>query len=359
MTLSTPQRPWRLAVVGVLGWLVFTLIAAFVDGETVAAQAARDGSRAAAAAFLTLAIGGGLLQWWQRREWQRRTQWVAVDLLDRAMRRLATLTAAAFDVASASVPGTEASVPLSQVFCLRWSPVKDRAIREDAEAVTAALNTRALADWGGLPAAAGTGPNVTDSAGAVDRLQASADDLWDAVREVSGYLDDRQGPALLTAASDLHAAVRGVADPVPGDQVPPQFVLPLVATQLGSVVEGTAGVARELDAAYGAVRRHISDETLLGRLDKQEQRCSEHDEEVQALLDARLEAMAIAREAQRAGADLADSGEAFLAEMRQLLDAPDLDAETLRLVRDALDQVGRITDELDQGLRDEGHQPSS
>ncbi|MFH5822294.1 hypothetical protein [Georgenia sp. AZ-5] len=348
MSLSTPRRPWRLAVAGVVGWVVLTLLSALVQGDTALHETARDGLRAAAAAFATLALGGGLLELWQRREWRRRTQWVAFDLIDRSMRRLANVAAGGFDVVTASAP-----VLLSQVYCLPWTVVRERAVKECAEVVSTALVTQALAEWG-----EGNPPdNVrhhADDVATLGHLQDRADDLWSVVQELSAYLDDQLGPELLTAAGELHSAVRGVVEPAPGDVVPESLVLPLVATQLGKVIAGTEPVARCLDRAYAEALRHVTDEKLRERLEQEEHHCSKGEKGLKALLDAWVEEARQHRELDRASTSFTETGADLIGTLREVIDAPDADAETVRLVREALEEVERVTDELLKQLRDPG-----
>lgn len=103
--MSWPRRPLRLAVAAFVAWAALTVIGEFLIGEfldqgSTWERIAHDGLGAIQTLLLAVVVGGGLLEWWQRREWQRRTQWIAFSLLNQAMRQLANLASKVVDVAS-------------------------------------------------------------------------------------------------------------------------------------------------------------------------------------------------------------------------------------------------------------------
>jgi hypothetical protein len=87
--MSWPRRPLRLAVAAFVAWAALTVIGEFLIGEfldqgSTWERIAHDGLGAIQTLLLAVVVGGGLLEWWQRREWQRRTQWIAFSLLNQA-----------------------------------------------------------------------------------------------------------------------------------------------------------------------------------------------------------------------------------------------------------------------------------
>jgi hypothetical protein len=217
--------------------------------------------------------------------------------------------------------------------------------------MTEALVGRVLAEWD-KPGAPGQPAPRSAAGGVLDRLQARADALWEVTQELAGYLDDTHGPRLLTSVSELHAAVRRVVDPVPGDAVPAELMPALVGTQLGEVIKATAPVASGLGSAYADLRRHVTDQDLRRRLEEQERTCTSCDRALEELLDAAATAAALARDSERSGAAFAASGQDLLVQLRQLVEAPDADEETVRLVTEALDQARGLTDGLLREMTD-------
>jgi hypothetical protein len=349
MSLAAPRRPWRWAVVAAATWLVLVVVAATVEGDSIVADVAREVLSTAAAAALAVAAGGGLLGWWQQREWRNRTQWVTVDLVDRTMRRLAGVAAAAFDVADAAVPGTASITPLSQVFRLRWSDVREDAVHQESEALRATLMAWAATDAPATATTASVGPSAVTHGLRRSRttiLQERADALWDTLQELTAYLDDHHGPRLLTVAGELHAAVRDVADPIPGDNddgsLDAQLWM-LVAVQLGRVVDGAGAVAGALDSAYATVRGRLGDADLIARVSADDRIAAGQDGGLRTLLASHSEAAAGLAAFDTGTTDTLTAAQEIVTSAREILDDP---ASTDQERADAQDAIAEVTDVL-------------
>lgn len=267
MRTESPRR-WYVILGGVAGWVSCTWVALFLDGALQANNGtdeilwgvAVDLFRTAATLFGALAIGGGLLGAWQRRQWRLRTQWVASDLLDRAMSEVAHLAAAARAVSDAmGRKSTWEDAAFYQVFTYPFTEVKARALAGEADSVVMEHAEKLkIVD---LP---------TDQ---LDRLirehhlmREAADQLWSAVTELSQYVDDWQSSEILRATSELHSHVRMTVDPTPGTEIPGWGRVAFTVTSLGTAFKATVSVAKALDGAFTAVRRRAKGE-LKDRMD--------------------------------------------------------------------------------------------
>jgi hypothetical protein len=159
--------------------------------KSAADRFVHDGLQTIATVFLALGVGGGLLELWQRREWQRRTQWIPFNLLNQAMRQVAVLVSKSVElVAPSDDDGSVAS--FSGVFILPWSAVGDRTIQVQGQAVASTLpvlfgDRTAVTDDEASPYQG----RVTEQLQAVgSELEGHADRLWSLASELGAYVDD-------------------------------------------------------------------------------------------------------------------------------------------------------------------------
>lgn len=349
MSLLLPQRPAKLVVAGLAGWAGLTLLANLPDQDTRGGRVLHDGLATGAAAFSALALGGGLLEFWQRREWRRRTQWIPFDLLDRSMRELANLVSEVVDLVT-PLTGHPSNVPLATL-TLPWSSVRERAI---------AAQERALESAGRLLAADAPASfdQVTQSqrgvAAGLDNaraaLEAHADKVWATAIELGPFIDDRHGPGLLTSVSALHEAVRKLVDPFPGTRIPEPIAALSATLSVGDVLTSSATVAASLNDAYLKLQNAVTLTPLRERLENERRRGAATDKAISEQLNAKEEQEAIVAEFKRAREDFGQAGVDLLRAVREALDSPDTDEDTLRAVLGALDEAGEIADDQEAHL---------
>ena len=283
MAVPLPRRPLRYAAWGLLGWASLTVLGSLPDGDEVWERVVRAGCQALATVFFAVAIGGGFLEFWQRREWKRRTQWIPFDLLNRAIRQLATLVATTADVASATL-GRTGTTFISDAFALPWTPVSDQVIEH--------LDDSSAATLGALLGEQPSDPSEPRSLGSSSPLAAihgrllsstrelkdQVDGLWSIVNQLGEYIDDESAPALLTEVTRVHNAVRELTDPFPG--LPPDATTAaspsgvwglLAAISAKDVIKESAAVARRLSEVYGELRRQVTDDELERKLSNEEE----------------------------------------------------------------------------------------
>src|SRR6266850_7511608 len=106
-----------------MGWAALTAIGVFLDQGTTLGRILHDTFQGIGTVLFALGVGGGLLEVWSRTEWQHRTQWIVFDLLDQAIREVATLISHTVEVVTAPPDTGESVVDISGVFILPWSAV--------------------------------------------------------------------------------------------------------------------------------------------------------------------------------------------------------------------------------------------
>jgi hypothetical protein len=348
VSTSLPRPPLWLVAAGFVGWAVFTLGGAQIDQESTSDRFVHDGLQTIATVFLALGVGGGLLELWQRREWQRRTQWIPFNLLNQAMRQVAVLVSKSVELVD-----DDSVASFSGVFILPWSAVGDRALQVQGRAVASTL-----------PVLLGDRMTVdepsTYQSQVIERLQAvgseledHADRLWSLASELGVYVDDVLGPELLTRVGGLHDAVRDLVDPFPGDRVTDPQLATLTGFNVSKVLECSGMVAQWLGRAYVSAQKRVMNDSLRERLQAEKDRRAEADKATSELLDSYEELQRHRQAMDEAGQGFDDAGAALLHAIQEALDSPDTDESTLRTIAEALEEARRMTADLAEALKDD------
>lgn len=251
--MASPKPPKGFIPLGLLGWLALT-------GLSLATHDAADGgagdaiawlheiSAALAPVSLAVAVGGGLVAWWQRREMRRRTQIVVLGRLRRLMWELGRLVHALrlAGAEATGLPGATVSIRLD-AFDMPVTEAKVQALRELSTVLgLAQLHTRVRpADQPDRAAALlHSAPALVESAGTVTQL---ADELTE-------YLDLGLATQLVAAADALEASALRAADPIQGAKLDAKDRLELSALAYQETLAKAAEFADQVRAIYEGVR---------------------------------------------------------------------------------------------------------
>jgi hypothetical protein len=281
-----------------------------------------------------------LLEWWQRREWRRRTQWVVPDLLDRAMRETAIVASRATAVVEGAFGerGQDSRL-IADAFALPWTPVSDQTLAYVDERRQRAL-LALMPDEAPTESSQPDHRVVPHSDAKRAGIEEHADKLWALSLELASYLDDRRAPALLTAAANLHDAVRGFVDPFPEETVPAALWPVLASMSLGGVLESSAALARALSDAYGEAEERASDPQLEERFKTEREQRADADKGQGEMIESFTEADQLLRDVE-ANREALRNGQARLERLARRLDeieaSPD-DEETERRLNRVLDE---------------------
>jgi hypothetical protein len=334
-------------LLGLLAWAGLTVLGALPDQSTKSERIFHDVLQAMGAVFFALAVGGGLLGWWQQKEWKRRTQWIAFDLLNQAMRQTALIASRTADLWESGPGPTNLVGP---VFRLPWTRVGNETIEEVGRFVAAEL--AAAVEEGRAADAADDGNARLASVarklqGLAPQIEAHADRLRQLTVELGAYLDDVLAVQLVTDVAELHDAVRNLVDPLPGWRVPEDAWALLAGEHAKAVLNASGTAAESLTRAYD----RLETQGELGtRIEDARASRSEEDQSTVRELKAWREFEETERKFLEAEAGWEHSGEMFLKQVDELLNSPDINEETLRQVQDAIEQVGSITEDVKQSL---------
>ncbi len=289
MAVTTPRAPVWLVCTGAVGWVVFTAVAVSLkqdDAGGVWRGVAEEAAATVAGVGAAAVIGGGILELWRRSEWRRRTRWVAYNLTERAMRALARTAAQARQI-GLHVNGIEPrdAPPWDpRLFTFPFTAEN----RNQVEATASLFNPQGVdaaharashainTPTGAAPEAHQTAGVPTSGAAGIEagaaggyvltrvllEMDAEADRLWSVATELSGYLDDIAGPALLTHAGELVRAVHSVVDPMPGTELMPEITTLFAYASYDAVLTGCADLAEELDHAHQELKSRFNPEEL-------------------------------------------------------------------------------------------------
>jgi hypothetical protein len=256
MAMSTPRTPWWLLAAGAVGWAGSTAATIYFDGEEAWQRWVGAVASVLASVCAAVLVGGGILSVWREAQWRRHTQWVLFELLQSATRESSHLVRNLFAAASVLVDSDFAHSRLWTEFYLPWSAGKQALVREAVIALTVGRSQA------GPTTTAKTRARAMRTSNRL--LEASAVQILATSQTLTSYLDGRDGPRILTAASQLHRSVLRSIDP--GAEIGISLEASQHALEVSArlaypdVLQDCATFAGALDSVWDELRRRARGE---------------------------------------------------------------------------------------------------
>ena len=247
------------------------VLGARIEATDWDSRIAHDGLQTVAGVSAALLVGGGIIRWWQEREWKRRTRAIALDLIDQAMRQTAVLASHALYVLGAP----ESIRVIDDLFKLPWTPRRDvMSKRMDVVLVPKVL---ALVKADG----SAHGNDIVERAiAAAVEMERRADRLRELVLELGPYVPG-DPISLVDHAVLLRRSAREVTGPLPGYRgVPGQLSASAAGVATSTMLTESIEFARRLgeeDRLLRAMAKQSAHTQLSAEIAEEEAQVEEDD----------------------------------------------------------------------------------
>jgi hypothetical protein len=264
MQVQLPRASPRILVGAAIAWFVLVCFAALVDPapDDVVFGVAHDFLETLAAAVIAVVFGAGLLERWQRREWKRRTESLAIDAVLQMRRNLRIVASASVAIVTgSSLIASEAA----EVIDLPWSDTRTTRMHF----VAGKLRSHISPLFGDRPDVDPTTEQRAASKRMAERgpeLEARADKLVALAADLGPYLDDERGIALRKAVSKLRSELESLIDPLPGIPMGDAFVAMFALTNATDVLKTMPDICIAVSKAFEALQEEVKDPTLRAKL---------------------------------------------------------------------------------------------
>ena len=198
---------------------------------------AHDGLQTVGGVSAALLVGGGIIRWWQQREWKRRTRTIALDLIDQAMRQTAVLASQALYV----LGERESIRVIDDLFKLPWTARRD-VMSKRLDVVLVPKVLALMKDDGSA-----VGNDIFERAiAAAVEMERRTDELRELVLELGPYVPG-DPISLVDHAVLLRRRAREVTGPLPGYRgVPRHLGAPAAGLATSAMLQESIEFARRL-----------------------------------------------------------------------------------------------------------------
>lgn len=231
----------------------------------------------AAPVLIAVAVGSGILGWWQTKELRRTAQPIMLNLVKRSSSEVSALADAVLRLAyheplavggKSGIPASNDSVFwASQLFTLPVSESQVAALKYEKEVlhtvqverVASGMEQGPDSDLLKTPESLRFAQNLHAAAVA---LRGHAEAVWESSVELVSYLDNTQGVAVREAADGLRASVHNLLNPMDGQDLtehPLAQQLFAMAGGYSGVLDSCAAVAHALTGVFRDLQRSTNE----------------------------------------------------------------------------------------------------